>query len=525
MKLTSLGSLVSLSALVAGCTITTVAADADGGAGPTGPGPLGETPDAPKGPIVRTLVYHHLTAGENGGVDASKDIAFSRDGSTGLFSENDSAYRPTVVRSDGTERRALDSVSAGWIDMSALSGDGSLAAYTTDSILVSSTSAPGRVTGPGVSQSSAWSRWAKDPEAPSTWRLYFTTATAWGDPLKERGIYSSASNGGNLEALMSPTQAAAITGVSFDQLSPKGGLRRGFDVSADGKRYVAVWSSGYCTQTGQKDYIVAGTIEGAHRLIAGPITTNCGVSKLALSGDGDTIAYAVETGAGSATRDLTIVGFDGGGKRELAVYPGNLDTDWGLSDDGRVVLAGHKMHRTDGSGSFDLVVRGSVFSGDPSSAIDNHLGALDGSGRRVFYVDGQSTPARAALLEIDPAGTGAAPTITEPTIAPSSIPADGSRSATITARVALAGGGKPIRVSAAVLVNGARDAQVGEVALWDDGTHGDATANDGVYSVNELRTQAGATPGERTIRVRATFIDAATKAHSTVIEYTGLSVR
>lgn len=536
----SVSSLVALFALigtsaVTGCVVTTTAAGggADAGAssssssGSTSSGIDGGAPvdgsDAggSKGPIVRTLVYHHLTAGENGGLDATKGVAFSRDGSTGLFSENDTGgYRPTVVRSDGTGRQALDAVSAGWIDMTAVSGDGTLAAYTTDSILVSSTATPSRVTGPAVSQGSAWSRWAKDPDDASKWRLYFTTVVAWGAPIQERGIYSAASDGTKVKALLSPTQAASVAGVSFSELAPKGGLRRGFDVSADGKRYVSVWSAGYCTQSGQKDYIIAASTDGsAPRLLAGPITTGCGVSKLGLSGDGTKVAYAVETASGG--RDLTVIGFDGGGKREVASYTGDLDTDWGISDDGSVVLAGYRMHRTDGSGAFELVVRGSSFSNDPPTAIDNQLGVLSGAGNRVFYIDSQSAPARAALLEIDPPSTGAAPTITEPTVVPASIAQDGSENATITAKVS----GKPVRVAASVLEDGSRDANLTEVVLFDDGTHGDAAANDGVYTSNEIHAMSGATSGARTVRIRATVIDEGTKAHSTVIEYTGLSVR
>jgi len=63
------------------------------------------------------------------------------------------------------------------------------------------------------------------------------------------------------------------------------------------------------------------------------------------------------------------------------------------------------------------------------------------------------------------------------------------------------------------------------VVLFDDGTHGDAVAGDGVYSDNELRTISGAAPGPRTIRVRATVVDAAGKSHSTVIELGGFAVK
>jgi hypothetical protein len=55
--------------------------------------------------------------------------------------------------------------------------------------------------------------------------------------------------------------------------------------------------------------------------------------------------------------------------------------------------------------------------------------------------------------------------------------------------------------------------------LLDDGTKGDAIAGDGVYTSNELKALSEATPGARTIRVRATFVDAAGKSHSTVTDF------
>jgi hypothetical protein len=130
-----------------------------------------------------------------------------------------------------------------------------------------------------------------------------------------------------------------------------------------------------------------------------------------------------------------------------------------------------------------------------------------------------------AALEINPPSTGAAPTITNPSVAPASIPADASASATLTAKVVSAGG-KVARVGAAVLQNGSHDDnEIADVVLFDDGTHGDAVAGDGVYSDNELRATAGAKSGPRTIRVRATVVDAAGKSHSTAIEFGALTVQ
>jgi hypothetical protein len=321
---------------------------------------------------------------------------------------------------------------------------------------------------------------------------------------------------------MSPAKAAAVigNGVTADTLAPKGSLKRGFDVSADGKEFVAVWSAGYCTQQGQKDYVISATTDGATaKLVMGPITAGCGVAKLALSGDGTTVAYDVDNSADVNKRDVGVIGFDGTGKRAIATFAGGADLNWGMSDDGKLLAANYRLYNADGSGAFDLAVQGGTFSNDPPSGIDFYLGTPSGKADRFLYVNTGANPRRVAALEINPASTGAAPTITNPSVTPASVPANGSASATLMAKVDSARG-KVARVGAAVLEDGAHDdKQLSDVVLFDDGTHGDAVAGDGIYSDNELRTLSGAKPGPRTIRVRATVVDAAGKSHSTAIDF------
>jgi hypothetical protein len=483
-------------------------------------GPPGGNRDAMSGPIVRTLVYHELSAGENGGVDTTKGIAFSRDGSRGLFDENVSNnYQPTAIGWDGS-KQIIDSVSAGWIDMTTVSGDGAWVAYTADALLVSSVASPKRITGPAISQGRSWSRFAKDPADSTKWRLYFMVDTAWGTPSHERGVYSAATDGSGVIELMSPAKAAALVGngVTAAALAPKGSLKHGFDVSADGKQYVAVWSAGYCTQQGQKDYILSATTDGASAtMLMGPITDGCGVDKLAISGDGTAVAYDVDD-SDTSKHDVGVIGFAGGGKKAIATFPGGADTNWGLSDDGKLLVANYRLYNADGSGAFDLAIQGGYFSNDPPSGIDLYLGTPNGKVDRILYVNTGANPRRMTALEINPSSMGAAPTITNPSVTPASIPADGSLSATLTAKVE-SSGSKIVRVGAAVLQDGAHDDKgFNDVVLFDDGTHGDAVANDGIYSDNELRTTSGAKAGPRTIRVRATIIDTAGKSHSTVVE-------
>src|SRR5262249_53222965 len=154
-----------------------------------------------------------------------------------LFDENIAGnYTPTALGWDGSGKHAIDTVSAGWIDMTAVSGDGTLVAYTTDALLVSKADSPQRVTGPAIAQGQSWARFARDPADATKWRIYFLVDRAWGSPTHERGIYSVAPDGTGLVTLMTPAQAAATigNGVTADAIAPKA-MRYGLDVSADGK--------------------------------------------------------------------------------------------------------------------------------------------------------------------------------------------------------------------------------------------------------------------------------------------------
>jgi hypothetical protein len=204
---------------------------------------------------------------------------------------------------------------------------------------------------------------------------------------------------------------------------------------------------------------------------------------------------------------------------------GGADRNWGLSDDGKLLVANYRLYNTGGGGAFDLAVQGGFFSNDPPSGIDFYLGTPNGKADRFLYVNTGANPHRVATLEINPTSTGAAPTITDPRVTPASVPADGSASATLTAKVDSAGG-KIARVGAAVLEDGAHDdKQLNDVVLFDNGTHGDAVAGDGIYSDNELRTLSGAKSGPRAIRVRASVVDAAGKSHSTAIDFGPFAVQ
>ncbi len=473
-------------------------------------------------------MYHQLTGGENGGVDPTKGIAFSRDGSLALYDENvTGGYAATVVGGDGSGKKLVDTVSAGWIDMNAVSGDGSLVAYAADSLLISSVASPARITVPGVSQGRSWSRFARDPADATRWRIYFAMNAAWGSPSREPGVYSAASDGTGVVELMSPAQAAALAGggLTAATISPKGG-RYSFDVSADGKIFVAIWWAGSCTSSGEKDYVLGGATDGSSsKVLLGPVTAGCGVEKIALSGDGSTVAFDVDNAADTSKRDIGVVTSGGGNQATLATIVGGNDNNWGITDDGASVVAGYRLIPASGTGAFDLSLTGETFSSDPPSGIDLELGTPDGKGDRIVYVDTGASPRRMGALEINPASMRAAPTISAPALSPATIPADGSASAKVTVKIT-SPGAKPAHVGAAALLAGTHDnLEIGDFSLYDDGTHGDATAGDGVYTYDQIKALSGAKSGARTLRVRATVVDPSGKSHSTAVDFGTLTVQ
>src|SRR5262249_50829311 len=152
------------------------------------------------------------------------------------------------------------------------------------------------------------------------------------------------------------------------------------------------------------------------------------------------------------SHDIVAIGFDGSARRMVGSYGGG-HSNWGVSDDGKLVVANYHLWRTDGTAGFDLAVQGGAFSGDPPGGIDLFMGVPSGKVDRVMYIDTGPNPRRVATLEINPATTAPAPAISEPTINPPRVPTDGSTAATVTVKVD-SPGGKLVRVAAAVMKDG-----------------------------------------------------------------------
>jgi hypothetical protein len=476
------------------------------------------------GSVVRTLVYHQVTT-ETMGVDTSKGVAFSRDGNHAVFVVSGANYDVTVVNGDGSGRRIVESVSANWIRGLAISDDGSLVAYqgAGGPLRVAATDGSAPKTVLDVTIDALSPRFAKDPQNPQLWRLYFVLSQDVTAPQALlRGVYSMKPDGTDIRPLLSQAEVATLANVAATVPWSLGDGN--FDVSMDGTKFVAGWATGACTQTGERDFVIAGTSDGApKRLLIGPLTAGCGLSRLAIAGNGSSVAY--DAFADSSVKEFGVIGFDGSGKRKL----GNMtsDNNWGLSDDGSHLLADYTLHNTDGSGGYDVAIVGGFASNDPVSTVDCAFGGLSGRGDRLLYVVAGASARYIGSLDINPTSFGSAPSVTQPTITPATITRGGA-SATVTAKVSSIG--TLLRVGSAVLLNGHKDVESncirGEAIMSDDGTNGDGTATDGVFTNNQIGASSCATAtGPRTVRVRAEARAADGKQHATVVEFRNFDIQ
>lgn len=473
--------------------------------------------------FIRTLAYHQTTT-EEIGVDTTKGFAVSDDGNHAVFIvSHDGQYDVTVVNADGSGRAVLDTITeANWIQGLSMNGDGSLVTYQP-------AGGPLKIAGPSTSPTTLTDvtgtdalspRFARDPSNPLAWKVYFVLEGDLSSPTRGRGVYSVNADGSGQQQLLSADDVAALTGVTADVPFPHDTLGGTLDVSSDGTRFVTGWSTASCTGAGQSDFIIAATADGVtKRVLMGPLTTGCGVQRLGLSGDGTTVAYSVDMGTGENEIGVIEFDIDGAGTRVLDDILGGLDNNWGLSDDGAHLLSSYAIYNTDGSGVFDIAVLGGRWSTDPTSTVDCYFGIMNGAASRIMYVVANTEHRFVATMDINPSTLGEAPAVSQASILPAVITRGGA-AATVKAHVSTTG--TELRVGSAVLLHGHEDTQCvdAEQVLLDDGTDGDATAADDIFTSNRISaSKCATTTGARTVRLRAEATAEDGMRHATVVDF------
>lgn len=495
--------------------------------------------------VLRTFVHHEITRlPSSPNVGGGQGPVLSSDGSRAVFAVAPGTGDPAkpnriyVVNADGSGLREVDAYQTlcfcgSLVDISA----NGLRVLSSDAVqlrIASTEGGGGRTLLTLNSNELAAIRISGDGN-----RVFFSlrrnAALASGTALPG-GIYVMGADGDGLRRIVSSEQVAALLGLPVDQVFVGANHPQALAVSHDGSRiafqaYVQAVSGGF----GQGAFAVNGDGTGLVSLIG-----RQGFVGVAISADGATVGYATQTL--DNTSEIGVVPSGGGERRtlvrqaagQLSPLPTGMPSLFAerltLSGDGSRLLAGSTgvLLDTATGAALQLSARGGYFS----TPEDNHFVGTDGlfhatmnaSATRFLYIAFDAANiAQLATLDINPSGTGEAPSVTEVTVEPGFVLLEGRSTATLRARVS--GPNVPSRVSAAAFHDGLVDRNVSTPVLLDAGSRGDTVAQDGIFAANDLAANCCAQVGPQTVRVKAEARDASGRRHATVVEIAPFEVR
>jgi hypothetical protein len=171
------------------------------------------------------------------------------------------------------------------------------------------------------------------------------------------------------------------------------------------------------------------------------------------------------------------------------------------------------MYSTDGSTRFQTDGSHAGYGG-PATLDTVYLATMNASATRLLY----SNNGQLATADINPSSLGAAPSLTNPTLTPDYILTGQRSKAIVTAR--LGSSGKLNRVEANTFRNGYYDyPNTNGGFLADDGTGGDVTAKDGIYTFNNMSEyNSGSAPSPLVVRIYADVTASDGLRHATDID-------
>ena len=469
--------------------------------------------------IVRTIVYHQLTSLPDNGPDGRTSTMLSGNGAVIAYTyapASTKASNPNrifVMNFDGTGARQIDSYTS-------LCYCGSIVDISDDGTKVVSTE--GRQVRI-VDDKGAHALVTVDADVNGIRiegngrRVFFLIgrdgnfAGAGGTGPIQRGLYVVNADGSGLRQIVGPAAVAALFGTTANSsISPEfavtGYANDSLGVSKDGARIL--FGAKKVAGNGP-DAIFGVNLDGSGlHIVLGPVPS---VGHLNLSADGSKALYdvyensLVETGA---------INFDGSGRRALRHDGLGNRPGVQLSADGSLLLAYDILYNTDGSGALQLsTLFNSLTPGSPvmNAAATRFVYSFVPPGT---YSQGLS---QLASAEINPLSLGAAPSIVSPTVDPDFVIPDGPQPGVVTAGVNTAN--RVIGVNYATVHDGLVDDPVtGSVFLVDDGTNGDQTAGDGIFTSNNVVVGSRTLPGPRTLRLFAQVADAAGVRHGTLVD-------
>ena len=266
------------------------------------------------------------------------------------------------------------------------------------------------------------------------------------------------------------------------------------------------------------------------------------VANIGISGDGTRIFYqGALNPCCSSPHELGVFNWDGSGQRVLDTMGGWNGTEGEvaqLSYDGSKLNHGswNRLYNTDGSGVLQLAAYGATLTGDPPLMVGWGDGGFFRSSmsrdatRFLFtfdhgaYVNGAPVPAQLGLLELNPGSLGQAPALADPKIAPSYLVRGDGSATSFSIRMNTAN--THVRTNSVVFRNGVEVNTniVDSAVLYDDGSHGDATAGDGRFTYNTIRASSSAVLGPHTVRMKTEVRAADGRRHATALDVAQLDV-
>ncbi|HWQ32963.1 MAG TPA: BACON domain-containing carbohydrate-binding protein [Blastocatellia bacterium] len=484
--------------------------------------------------ILRTLVYHQITSQTSGITVNSGSPVLSASGNRAVFAISPGSGDPNtpnrifVVNADGTGERQVDAYTTLCFCSSQadISADGEWV-VSTEGVQLRIARADGsggrellrdrefeaiRISGDGT-------------------KVFFLQRR--GEPPTDRGLYVINADGSGLRQIAGPTQIGTLLGIPRDEVFTfdTGFGSTDLSVSHDGQRIVFATNS-----RGQRMFGVNLDGTGLHQIGE----TRLFINSVALSADGQKVASLITSNpCCSNPRELFVGNFDGTGQRKLSDENsgpikrlGNSGDRIQLSSDGAKLLLGSGSILVDvASGApLQLGVSFNSVTDDPPPVVDEGMlkATMNSSATRFLYVidctgnfNGCLLP-QLAVLDLNPVSLGQAPSVTEPKIDPSFVLTQSRSAATVSARVTTT---NTIRgVGNAALIGGLDDKNVSKLKMVDDGTNGDTTANNGIFTHNAVRADSSAIVGARTMRVKAEVRAGDGRRHATAIDFEPFTV-
>jgi hypothetical protein len=484
------------------------------------------------------LVYHQITSFPEGTGSVGYPV-LSADGTTAVFSdapgtgELEEPNRIMVIGADGEGMREIDSYQS-------LCYCGAMVDITADgSTVVSSEGLQVRIAdGSGAEElvllaSGEITALVITGDGETIFFLVRRdTATADGATI-ERGVWAIDASGDNLRLVAGAGDVAEAMGVAIEATGCCfHGDGHPLDVSDDGGQV----AFGAYADGAEHVFAVAG--EGGEVRPLRESVTN--VMRVAISGDGEMVSFDVMPPDTGGINEVGVVPFGGGTPEVLAenVYSG-FDEPLQLNADGEKLLISPNALLIDTAsgetrllatsingvgGNHEAVLTDGLARVTMNAEADRFLYAI----RTVRCADCVNLQEQLATLDIAPASLGEAPGITGASIEPATIGLERTSDATV--EVTVDASSPVLGVGfAALLDSGAVDANVMQGGLLlDDGTNGDATANDGVYTltgiVHAYFVVREDDAGPRTVRIAAEVTDSEDRRHATAVDIGTLTV-